>query len=141
MNQMNQNFYFIVVLLAMISMINADLPPFVPCNNVAQSPLLVVNISPANLVPGGQLDINASGSLSVTIPVGSRFNAVFIDANNSIISRVSKDFCTQSRSTCPVAPGVQFSINTTLSVPFDIQGLALSVNIADPSQNPLFCAV
>ncbi|CAG8818845.1 45685_t:CDS:1 [Gigaspora margarita] len=125
----------------MISMINADLPPFVPCNNVAQPPLLVVNTAPTNPVPGGQLGINVSGSLSVTIPVGSRFNAVFINANNNILSMASDDFCTQSGSTCPVAPGVQFSINTTISVPFSIQGLALSVNIADPSQNPLFCAV
>ncbi|GBB85640.1 hypothetical protein RclHR1_12120004 [Rhizophagus clarus] len=145
---MRQNFAYLFILLATISMINAipldkRATAFVACNNAANPSVLTVTINPDPPTAGASLTINASGTATNPITQGATINAVFIDANNNILGQASiQDFCSQAGISCPVQPGQTFTIPPIMiTAPASLTNTALGVNVADTNSNPVACAV
>ncbi|KAG9307563.1 hypothetical protein G9A89_023128 [Geosiphon pyriformis] len=154
---MRRNFYFVVILLVTISMINpipldfytsaspstsqSFTPLFEPCNGVPRPDFITVTTEPETFAGGEKIKITAKGIADKIISSATLY-AGFSDAKNDDIGSISKNLChhLEGGQSCPIAPRIKFSVSTHVRAPRSIIGTAFVISIVEGSKQ-LFCAI
>ncbi|CAI2184506.1 18339_t:CDS:1 [Funneliformis geosporum] len=152
---MKRNFYVVVILLATISMINAQNPPFFEsCNAIPPIPSDIrITTEPEsvddllNLPPDSSIVIHVSGTAKEGDNLSqSMVSAVFVmEHNNDAAPPFHKRFCDIliSDPKCPqFETNHNFELNFTIKAPQSILGTVLGISIGDETtQTAKYCAV
>ncbi|CAG8552160.1 705_t:CDS:1 [Ambispora gerdemannii] len=147
---MNRNFVFALILLAMLSRINAiphqlhkRTTEFDACSNLPpETPVLDVTISPDPVVPESTDTFTISGTLKQDITDDFKLYIVFTDEHGNIISNDILDICKEVA--CPIKAGTLYQTTQDVYVPtlrgtsYIVVGIA---NGTESSDDVLACSV
>ncbi|CAG8554737.1 5556_t:CDS:1 [Scutellospora calospora] len=121
---MKQNFILVFILLATLSIVNAQLhkraTKFGPCRlSPPVSHFTTITLSPDPITLGKNVSVTLTEKLDKDIPASSKdvLQVLFLDSYNIPSDLFSIDLCTATGIKCPIPQGTEISTTVSVLVP------------------------